>query len=198
MPLQSSKEASLYTANTDNADQCYFGEMLSLHFARGIAEAICILVTAVCVSVCLSLAAFPHYCRFAIGAWVSLLWHHQTWNVSECLYLLYAWFTSVSVLSSLQHFSFLSVLKKFLSSTFQFNHHHFVLMVISKRALARQLPTAFILRSFQKRNFGTDLSWAKCLSDASHLTYKATDGEECETARLNSLLHTGWPLSRPH
>jgi len=35
-----------------------------LHFARGVAEAKCILVTAVCASVCvcLSLATFPHYC----------------------------------------------------------------------------------------------------------------------------------------
>ena len=33
-----------------------------LHFAWGIAEAKSILVTAVCVFVCLSLAAFPHYC----------------------------------------------------------------------------------------------------------------------------------------
>jgi len=33
----------------------------SLHFAWGIAEAKCILATAVCVSVCLSLAEFPHY-----------------------------------------------------------------------------------------------------------------------------------------
>jgi len=32
----------------------------SLHFAWGVAEAKCILVTSVCVSVCLSLAAFPH------------------------------------------------------------------------------------------------------------------------------------------
>jgi len=36
----------------------------SLHFAPGAAEAKCILVTRVCVclSVCLSVAAFPHYC----------------------------------------------------------------------------------------------------------------------------------------
>ena len=64
-----------------------------LHFVRGVAEAKCILVTRICVSVCLSLAAFPHYCMnpdvtsgngrgtpscallggFAIGARVSLL-----------------------------------------------------------------------------------------------------------------------------
>jgi len=33
-----------------------------LHFAWGIADAKCILVTRVCVSVCLFLAAFRHYC----------------------------------------------------------------------------------------------------------------------------------------
>ena len=33
-----------------------------LHFACGVAEVKCIVVTTVCVSVCLSLAAFPHYC----------------------------------------------------------------------------------------------------------------------------------------
>jgi len=41
-------------------------DLFFLHFARGIAEAKCILVTCVCVSVCvpvcLSLAAFPHNC----------------------------------------------------------------------------------------------------------------------------------------
>ena len=78
-----------------------------LHFAWGVAEAKCILVTAVCVclsvclsaclSVSLSLTAFPHYCTdpdvawgmaglplscallggFAICALVSLLWQHS-------------------------------------------------------------------------------------------------------------------------
>ena len=37
-------------------------QLTSVHFAWGIAEAKCILSTTVCVSVCLSLAAFPHYC----------------------------------------------------------------------------------------------------------------------------------------
>jgi len=63
---------------------------------RGIVEAKCIVVTAVCVSVCLSLAALPYYwldpdiswgngtgCRrvvegrFGIGARVSLLWQYS-------------------------------------------------------------------------------------------------------------------------
>jgi len=76
---------------------CLYSTSL-LHFAWGIAEAKCILVTAVCV--CLSLAAFTHYftdpdvswgmvgvpssCallgEFAIDAWVSLLWQHS----AEC------------------------------------------------------------------------------------------------------------------
>ena len=37
------------------------------HFACGIAEAKCILVTAICV--CLSLAAFPHYCTDPCVTW---------------------------------------------------------------------------------------------------------------------------------
>jgi len=45
----------------------------SLHFALGIAEAKCILATAVCVSlclsVCLSFAAFPHYCTDPDVSW---------------------------------------------------------------------------------------------------------------------------------
>jgi len=68
-----------------------------------------ILITVVCVSVCLCFAAFPHYCTdvnwengrellsscaqlggFAIGARVSLLWQQRrTRNVSECLYSFY-------------------------------------------------------------------------------------------------------------
>jgi len=72
-----------------------------LHFAWVVDDAKCIVVTRVCVSVCvpacLSLATFPHYCtdpdvtcgntrgapscaplgRFAIGAPVSLLWQHS-------------------------------------------------------------------------------------------------------------------------
>ena len=39
----------------------------SLHFAWGVTEAKCILVTAVCV--CLSLAAFPHYCTDPCVSW---------------------------------------------------------------------------------------------------------------------------------
>ena len=35
---------------------------LLLYFTRGVAEAKCILVVAICVSVCLSLATLPHYC----------------------------------------------------------------------------------------------------------------------------------------
>jgi len=69
-----------------------------LQFAWGVAEAKCVVVTAVCVSVCLSIAAFSQYftdpdvtwgmvgvpssCAllggFAIGARVSLLWQHST------------------------------------------------------------------------------------------------------------------------
>jgi len=71
-------------------------------------------VTAVCVSVCLSLAAFPHYCMELDVSWgnrrgcdlVAHYWanlqlvdgfrsmttQHRTRNVSECLYSLYAWF----------------------------------------------------------------------------------------------------------
>jgi len=71
----------------------------SLHFAWGVAEAKCILITRVCVmSVCLPvLAAFPQYCTdpdiswgmvwvpcscallgaLAIGTWISLLWQHS-------------------------------------------------------------------------------------------------------------------------
>ena len=71
----------------------------SLHFTWGVAEAKCIVVTGVCVcvSVCLSLPAFPHHCTdpdvtwgmvgvphscallsgFAIGARVSLLWQYS-------------------------------------------------------------------------------------------------------------------------
>ena len=44
-----------------------------LHFAWGVAEAKCIAVTAVyvslCLSVCLSLAAFPHYCTDPHVSW---------------------------------------------------------------------------------------------------------------------------------
>jgi len=41
----------------------------SLHFASGVAEAKCIFVTRVCMSVCLPLAAFPHYCTDADATW---------------------------------------------------------------------------------------------------------------------------------
>jgi len=79
-----------------------FSRPRSLHLAWGVAKAKCIVVTAVyvslCLSVCLSLAAFPHYCTdpdvswgewygvhsscalldgFAMGARVSLLWQHS-------------------------------------------------------------------------------------------------------------------------
>jgi len=40
-----------------------------LHFRWDIAEAKCILATAICVSVCLSLAAFPHYCTYPDVSW---------------------------------------------------------------------------------------------------------------------------------
>jgi len=39
------------------------------HFAWGIAEVKCILTTAVCLSVCLSHAAFPHYCTHLDVTW---------------------------------------------------------------------------------------------------------------------------------
>ena len=53
-----------YTFTDDRvfcAQQFFSVLFLLLHFAWGVAEAKCILVTPVCVSVCLSLAAFPHY-----------------------------------------------------------------------------------------------------------------------------------------
>jgi len=71
--------------------------VILLHFAWVVDDAKCILVTRVCVSVCLWLAAFPHYCTdpdvtremvgvppscallggFAIGARVTLQWQHS-------------------------------------------------------------------------------------------------------------------------
>jgi len=67
-----------------------------LHFAGVVDDAKCILVTRVCLSVCLSAAAYPHYCTnpdvtlgtgvspscalldgFEIGARVVLLWQHS-------------------------------------------------------------------------------------------------------------------------
>ena len=42
---------------------------MSLHFTSGIAQAKYIFATAVCVSVCLSLAAFPHYCTDPDVTW---------------------------------------------------------------------------------------------------------------------------------
>ena len=73
-------------------------QWILLHSTWVIDDMKCILVTCVCVSVSLSLTAFPHYCmdsditwgmvgvppscallgRFAIGARVSLLWQHST------------------------------------------------------------------------------------------------------------------------
>ena len=90
---------------------------ISLHFAWGVVEAKCILVTRVCV--CLFFAAFWHYCTdpdvnwlggmvgvpsscallggITIGAWVSLLREHSAEREmsatdSKCLYSLYVWF----------------------------------------------------------------------------------------------------------
>jgi len=85
-----------------------------LHFAWGIAEAKCILVTAVRMSVCLTLAAFPHYCTDPNVTWgndrgcppvvhywadlqlvqgfVDVTTQRRTRNVSECLYSLCARF----------------------------------------------------------------------------------------------------------
>jgi len=42
-----------------------------LQFACGVAEAKCIVATAVCLSVCLSLAAFQHYCTDPDVTWGS-------------------------------------------------------------------------------------------------------------------------------
>jgi len=62
----------------------YFDHLLLLlHFVSGIAETKCILVTALCVSVCLSLAAFPHYCTDSNITWgndrgASIFVHHLT------------------------------------------------------------------------------------------------------------------------
>jgi len=81
-----------------------------LHFAWDAAKEKCILVTAICASVCLSLAAFPHYCTdpdvrwgndsgcpLVVHYWADLQLAHRfrcydniarTSNVSKCLPLL--------------------------------------------------------------------------------------------------------------
>jgi len=93
-----------------------------LHFTWGIPEAKCILVTRVCVSVCLSLAAFPHYCTDPDVTWgngrecplvvhygqtcnrctgfVAMTTSLRARNISECLFLLYAWLSSLLGTSS--------------------------------------------------------------------------------------------------
>jgi len=98
-----------------------------LHFAWAVVFVKCILVTSVCL--CLSTATCPHYrmdpdvtwgngrgppsCallgRFAIGAWVLLLWQHSTDAKCqrECLYLFYAWFAVFGVFVSVIAFSWL-------------------------------------------------------------------------------------------
>ena len=53
-----------------------------LHFAWGVAEAKCILATAVCVSICLSLAAFQHYCTDPDVTWGM---------VGECRLVVHYW-----------------------------------------------------------------------------------------------------------
>jgi len=45
------------------------GFLDKINYSMGVAEAKCILVSAVCVSVCLSLAAFPHYCTDPDVTW---------------------------------------------------------------------------------------------------------------------------------
>jgi len=88
----------------NNFTGCQSNSLL-LHFAWGIVEAKCILATAVCVSVCLSVCPWPYStllhgpgCKlgewwgvlsscallggFAIGARVSLLWQHTHTHVS--------------------------------------------------------------------------------------------------------------------
>jgi len=84
-----------------------------LHFAWVIDNAKCICDTHICLSVCLSLAVFPHYCSDPDVTWGNgrgcpLVAHYwadlqsvhgfcccdnvaRTQNVSECLYLLCAW-----------------------------------------------------------------------------------------------------------
>jgi len=71
------------------------------------------LVTAVCVSVCLSLTAFPHYftdpgviwgngrrCPLVVHYWadfVAMTTQRRVRNVSECLYSVYAWLPCCSI-----------------------------------------------------------------------------------------------------
>ena len=86
----------------------------SLHFASVVDDAKCILVMQVCLCVCLSLAAFPHYCTdpdvtwgngsrcpLVVHCWADLQSMHgfrcydntaPNAKCSECLYWLYAWF----------------------------------------------------------------------------------------------------------
>jgi len=86
-----------------------------LHFAWVVDDAKCLLVTCVCMclSDCMSLASFPHYCMYPDVTWGNgrecpLVVHYwsdlqsvhgfhcsdniaRMRNVSECLYSLYAW-----------------------------------------------------------------------------------------------------------
>jgi len=63
-----------HLAGKNKLMRCWHGYLSAarckwLHFAWGIAKAKCILAMAVCVSVCLSLAAFPHYCTDPDVSW---------------------------------------------------------------------------------------------------------------------------------
>jgi len=88
-----------------------------LHFAWVVDHAKCIVITRVCLCVCLSTAACPHYrtdpdvtwgnvrgCPLVVHYWADLQSVHgfrccgniaRTRNVRECLYSLYAWFAFV-------------------------------------------------------------------------------------------------------
>jgi len=59
-----------------NYVQCYYISRV------GIAVAKCILATAICVSVCLFLTAFPHYCTDADVTW---------WNARRCPLVVHYW-----------------------------------------------------------------------------------------------------------
>ena len=101
--------------------KCYgrgLAERISLRFAWGITEAKCVLVTAVCVSVCPSQHSHTtklhgpgcnlgngRRCPLAVHYWANLQSLHgfrcydniaPNADVSECLYSLYAWFQIAS------------------------------------------------------------------------------------------------------
>jgi len=106
----------------------------SLHFPWVVDDVKCTLVTAVCVFVWLSLAAFSHYCTdpyvtwgngrrcpVVVHYWADLQSVHgfrcydniaPNANVSECLYSLYAWFTWGGVILQKSEASILELMQK--------------------------------------------------------------------------------------